>query len=93
MSMPDIRAKYITRDDSRWARSQTIFAGVCELMADSGVYAKLGTVLVKGEYRSFIALATNDPRDGLMNVPPSEEWADLKTILGREREPRWHHYV
>lgn len=62
-------------------------------MADSGVYAKLGTVLMRGEYWSFVALATNDPQDGLMTVPPSEEWEDLKTILGRKQDPTWQRYI
>lgn len=86
---------FVQCNDSCGARSQAILVGVTELMLDSGVYgdAKLGTVLVKGEFRSFIALATNEPRDGLMTIPSPKVWADLKTILGRKRDPIWQRYV
>lgn len=85
---------FVPRSKSSSPRSDAILAGVGRLMLESGVYgdAKLGTVLVKGEYRSFIALATNDPR-GLMKKPSPEAWADLKTLLGTNKEPRWRRYV
>lgn len=85
----------VLRGNTKWDKENVIFAGISTLMCDAGVYgeSKLRTVSVKGEQRSFIALATNDPRDGLMKVPPPETWAKLKELLHTETEPKWRRYV